>query len=405
MIVLIKIAFVITLLLVLIRLKLDLGLALFVNSLLIALLFGMTFEAMIKSVWAGAVSRETLELAGIIILVLYLGEFLQRSGAFRAMVDSLKNVVHDDRLILAIPSAFIGLLPMMAGAMLGAPIVDEAGRRWDLTPPWKTFYNYWFRHIWEYWWPLYLNVILAAAIFQVPIKRISLFQFPFTLVALAAGLVILFSNVSRLPKENRDGKSWKDVLRIFSSIWPIILTILLIFLLRMDMLLALALSSLLTQLLARLPKAERLTIIRESLSLKIVWLIVALMIFKKVLETSGALDSVVRVISPHGFSAYFLLFAAPFFVGLLTGVNQAFVAISFPLLIPIIGRENPDMVLMTFAYVSGFAGILLSPAHLCLALTADYFKADMKDVYRILIWPVAVIFAAALLELLVFRIF
>ena len=37
------------------------------------------------------------------------------------MVDALKNLVHDPRLILAIPSAFIGLLPMTAGAMMGAP--------------------------------------------------------------------------------------------------------------------------------------------------------------------------------------------------------------------------------------------------------------------------------------------
>ena len=80
-------------------------------------------------------------------------------------------------------------------------------------------------------------------------------------------------------------------------------------------------------------------------------------------------------------------------------------AISFPLLVSVIGTGTPDMVLMTFAYVSGFAGILLSPAHLCLALTADYFKAEMRDVYRILAWPVAAVFGAALLELIAFRVF
>jgi hypothetical protein len=89
----------------------------------------------------------------------------------------------------------------------------------------------------------------------------------------------------------------------------------------------------------------------------------------------------------------------------LTGVNQAYVAIAFPLLVPIVGTGAPDMVLLTFAFVSGFTGILLSPAHLCLALTAEYFKADMKDVYRILVLPAAAVFAAALLELLVLRIF
>ena len=358
-----------------------------------------------RAVLAGAISWETLELAGIIVLVLYLGEFLQTSGAFKTMVDALKNLVRDDRLILAIPSAFIGLLPMMAGAMMGAPIVDEAARRWNVAPAWKTFFNYWFRHVWEYWWPLYINIIMASAIFRVPVWKISLYQAPFSLVAIGAGLVALYRKLPRLPREKDNRGSWKDVGLVVFSIWPIVLTIVLIFAFRLNMLVALAVAAVLTQVTARLDLANRWAIVVRGFSPKIVWLIVALMVFKKVLEVSGGLDAVVRAVPPRGLSAYVLMFAAPFVVGLLTGVNQAFVAISFPLLVPVIGTGTPDMVLLTFAYVSGFAGILLSPAHLCLALTADYFKAEMKDVYRILVWPVAAVFGVALLELLVFRVF
>ena len=405
MIVLVKIGLVVTLLLVLIRLKWDLGLVLFLDTCLAAVLFGMTPVAFGRAVLSGATSWETLQLAGIVILVLYLGEFLQTSGAFRTMVDALKNLVRDDRLILAIPSAFIGLLPMMGGAMMGAPIVDEAARRWDVAPAWKTFYNYWFRHVWEYWWPLYLNIIMASAIFRVPVGKISLYQAPFSLVAIGAGLVVLFRKLPRLPRERDNGGSWKDAGLVVFSIWPIFLTIVLIFIFRLNMLVSLAGASVLTQVTARMDLKKRWGVVVRGFSPKTVWLIVAVMVFKKVLEVSGGLDAVVRAFPPHGLSAYLLLFTAPFVIGLLTGVNQAFVAISFPLLVPVIGTGAPDMVLMTFAYVSGFAGILLSPAHLCLALTADYFKAEMKDVYRILVGPVAVIFAAALLELLVFRIF
>ena len=404
MIVLAKIGLVVALLLVLIRLKWDLGLVLFLNTCLTAALFGMRPAPFGRAVFTGATSWETLELAGIIVLVLYLGEFLRSTGAFRTMVEALKNLIRDDRLILAVPSAFIGLLPMMAGAMMGAPIVEEAGRRWNLTPAWKTFFNYWFRHIWEYWWPLYLNIILAAAIFGVPLWKVSLYQAPFTLVAVGAGLFVMLRNIPRLPRENANGGSWRDVVRVVGSIWPIVLVIVLIFAFRMNMLLALAVASVLTQAAIRMDPAGRWGIVVRGFSPKIVWLIVALMVFKKVLEVSGALDAVVGVIPPHGLSAYVMLFAAPFVVALLTGVNQAFVAISFPLLVPIVGTGSPDMILVTFAYVSGFCGILLSPAHLCLALTADYFKAEMRDVYRILVGPVAVVFAAALLELLILRI-
>ena len=145
------------------------------------------------------------------------------------MVDALKNLVRDPRWILAIPSAFIGLLPMTAGAMMGAPIVDEAARRWKITPAWKTFFNYWFRHVWEYSWPLYINLILTAAIFRVPILKICLTQFPFTLLAIGTGSFVLFRYVPSPPGRGRSpDEALKDVVR-FWSIWPIFLTILLIF--------------------------------------------------------------------------------------------------------------------------------------------------------------------------------
>jgi uncharacterized protein len=404
MIVLAKIGLIIGGMLLLIRKKADLGLALFLSSVLTALLFGMPAKAYVLNVGKALIAKETLELIGVVLLVLYIGNFLQRGGHFRRMVDALKNLVDDPRLILAIPSAFIGLLPMTAGAMMGAPIVEEAGRRWNLSPVRMTFFNYWFRHIWEYSWPLYLNLILAAAICGVPVKRLCLHQFPFTIVAVAAGLFILFRRVPYLPKEGESPKTLKDLLMVFFSIWPILLAIVLIFAFRSAMLAALGISSLLTQVTARMSLRDRARLIVESVSLKIVVLTAALMAFKKILEVSGALDAVVGVVSIHGPSGYILLFAAPFFVGLLTGVNQAFVAIAFPLLVPIIGRTNPDMGLLAFAYVSGFAGILLSPAHLCLALTADYFKAPLKDVYRILIGPTTVVFLSSVVMLILTRI-
>jgi len=404
MTILLQVAVVMGLMLFLIRLKWDLGLVLFIDAALAAVLFGMKPVEFGRNVLGAITSSETLELIGIIVLVLYLGQFLQVRGHFRQMVDALKNLVRDPRLILAIPSAFIGLLPMMAGAMMGAPIVDEAARRWKITPDWKTFFNYWFRHIWEYSWPLYMNLILAAAIFHVPIKRICLIQFPFTILAAATGIVVLFRHVPYLPPETVPRRNARNVVHVFWSIWPIFLAIILIFVFKLNMLLALGISAVLTQAATRLTWKERWDIIRQSVSLKIVLLTASLMIFKRILEASGALDSVVRAFPPHGVGAYLLLFAAPFIVALLTGVNQAFVGITFPLLLPIIGQGKPDMVLLLFAYVSGFCGILLSPAHLCLALTADYFKAELRDVYKILLLPVGVIFSAALLVLIVFRI-
>jgi len=402
---LLRIILIILVLLFLIKKKWDLGLVLFLGSLLTAITFHLDFKVLAQNMLGALTSGETLSLIGVVILVLYLGNLLQIRGNFKTMVDALKSLIPEPRLILALPSAFIGLLPMLGGALISAPIVEEAGLRWKLSPAWKTFLNYWFRHIWEYSWPLYVNVILASVILQIPIKRIALIQSPFTILAASLGLVILFKNVPYLPGE-KSGKSFlKNLFNLFFSIWPILLTIILIFTLKFSMLFSLVVVALLTQIFFRMGIRERLKIIWISISIKTVFLMVSVMVFKRILEVSGALNSLTRDFEPEGIAAYMLLFLIPFFVGLLTGVNHAIIGISFPVLLPILGSGNPDMVLVMFAYVSGFVGILLSPAHLCLFLTLDYFKADLRDVYKILIWPSAVIFVAAFLVLLFFRIF
>jgi integral membrane protein (TIGR00529 family) len=403
MIVLLKILAIIFALLFLVKLKVDLGIVLALDAVLTAVLFGMPVGDFFRQAGSAAIAPETLNLIGIVILVLYLGHFLHAGGHFKEMVAALKNYIRDARLILAIPSAFIGLLPMTAGAMMGAPIVEEAAQRWKLSPAWKTFLNYWFRHIWEYSWPMYVNLIMAATIVGIPIVKVCLSQLPFTVIAVAVGLAILFRHVPYTANDEVSRPTLRDLVRTFTSIWPIFLTIILIFVLRIPMLWALAAACVLSAFFVKMPARERWEVVRKSVSLRIILLTAAVMIFKRILETSGALDAVMTIVSPTGISGIVLLFAAPFTIGFLTGVNQAFAGIAFPLLVPIIGKENPDMVLFLFAYVSGFVGILLSPAHLCLALTADYFHADLRDVYKILIGPVSVIFGAALIALVVFR--
>ncbi|MFW6161043.1 MAG: DUF401 family protein, partial [Acidobacteriota bacterium] len=340
---------------------------------------------------------------GIIVLILYLSRILEVKGSFKKMVQALKNLVPDPRLVLALPPAFIGLLPMLGGALVSAPIVEEGGKQWNLSPAWKTFLNYWFRHIWEYCWPLYVNIILASAILKIPIIKISLVQFPFTILAALLGFILLFKHVTPLEISSPKKASLKDFFELILSIWPILLVIILIFFLKWSMLLSLALVSLLTQFTIPFSLKKRAEIFWQSFSWKTVLLVVSVMVFKGTLEASSSLEFVGEVFKPDGISGYILLFAIPFILAILTGVNHAYVGISFPILVPMIGTGNPDLVLMMFAYVSGFVGILLSPAHLCLVLTLEYFKAQLRDVYRLLIWPSVIIFLTALAALLVFR--
>jgi len=85
-------------------------------------------------------------------------------------------------------------------------------------------------------------------------------------------------------------------------------------------------------------------------------------------------------------------------MGFLTGVNNAFIVIAYPILLPLIqkltaGDATHFVLISVYVYVIGFAGILLSPLHLCLVLTNEYFKSSLIKVYRYL-GPAGIILVA-----------
>jgi len=92
-----------------------------------------------------------------------------------------------------------------------------------------------------------------------------------------------------------------------------------------------------------------------------------------------------------------MLVALPFLVGLATGFSMAFVGVALPLLVPYITSElGVSGSALLLAYVSGMMGHLLSPVHLCLILSAEYFKANLARVYRYVLPPALGIEAIAI---------
>jgi len=79
-------------------------------------------------------------------------------------------------------------------------------------------------------------------------------------------------------------------------------------------------------------------------------------------------------------------------MGFATGISMGFVGISLPLLVPFIalGSQVNGYALM-LAYMSGYVGVLLSPLHLCLILSTEYFKASFAKVYKLLLPPLLAI--------------
>jgi hypothetical protein len=98
-----------------------------------------------------------------------------------------------------------------------------------------------------------------------------------------------------------------------------------------------------------------------------------------------------------GLPPLLVAFVVPMMVGLLTGVAAATLAISVPLVLPLLSVYALDSATAgLWLFVGGFSGIMLSPMHLCLALTREYFGAQWSHLYRAIVPSVGLVAATAL---------
>lgn len=386
--------------------KWNLGLIVFSISVIAGLIFKISPLALAKNIALAVIDPVTLELFAIIILVIFLGNLLRGKGNLKKIVASLETFIKNPRLSLIIPPALMGLLPMPAGALFSAPMVEESSRNLKISAESKTFLNYWFRHIWEYTWPLYPALILAAAILDIPIRKIIVAQLPLTLAAIFAGLFFGMRKISlsqNLANKKKPGEVLRGILSFIINIWPILAIIFLVLVFKIELILALLIITGIFLATARIKGSKIFLAAKKSCSWEILFLIASVMIFKRILEISPLFAAIPTFFEDLGISPLLFLFLLPFLIGLLTGLTAAFVGLAFPLLLPIIFQSEPNLTYVMFAYAGGFAGILLSPIHLCLIVTKQYFKADFKKIYKMLLSPVAFVVLIALAIVLISR--
>jgi integral membrane protein (TIGR00529 family) len=385
--------------------KWDLSYALLLGSVLLGLLFDQSMADLTQQGIATLLDTETLRLMAAVLLIVVLGEFLKAIASMERLVRSLEALIQDSRLILPIVPALIGLLPMLGGAMFSAPLLEGIGTSLKLRPEQKTYINYWFRHIWEYVFPLYSGLVLAGALLSIPLPTLVPAQAPLTLGAIIAGALFGLRQINQEGKEREPegepASRWRSAGVLALSIWPIVLIILLTLVFRVELALSLAATILLAGLLNRLSLRTWGGILRQGLSPRMALLVIGVMLFKRMIEATGAASAIPAAFASLGLPPQIIIFIVPFAVGLSTGMISAAVGISFPLLHPIIVGDAVHLNYAVFAFVGGFMGMLLSPLHLCLALTKDYFQAQWGPLYRMLVPSVAVVTATAVLLLFV----
>ncbi|UCB52721.1 MAG: DUF401 family protein [Candidatus Zixiibacteriota bacterium] len=396
-----KLLLVFLLILLLIKKKVSLGPSILLGGFFLSLLFRLPILQMFKHAGIALVEWPTIHLLIIVLLILIFGEFLKHLRSLEDLSRGLENLFKSTKLLLMFLPATVGLLPMPAGAMMSAPMVEEVGVRKNLSAEVKMVVNYWFRHILEFVWPLYLGLVLTASLLSISLREVILAQLPLSVAMILGGL---FFCVRRIKVDKNVGPprgSYLENLGLaFKGILPVLLVVGLNLTLRVDIALALCLSMVILGLIRKVEMQRWGKMIRTAITLEIVILILAVMIFKKLITVSGAIETVPNSLADLGVSPIFAVVTVPFAVGLLTGMTSAFVGISYPVLFSFLSPDGVDYGYMMLAYGAGFAGVMLSPVHLCLAVTRSYFEASFSGIYRMLLPAGLVIIVSGLILVL-----
>lgn len=379
-----KLMVVVVLILILLRLKIDLGIVMFLSSLLLGILFNFGVEQFLQNISSAIMDPATLQLLVVVSLIYILSSILKQIKSLEGINESLQKMIGDYRLILFLISSFLGLIPMPAGAMFSAPLLKEVGEKNGMNPEEIMFANYWFRHVWEFIWPLIPGVILYASVIKVEIREIMILQFPLSMIAISIGFFWMFTTLMK--KRNtrfKDSKLHTHLLLFFRSVWPILFIIFLVLILDLDFMLALSIAILLLLVFYKFSLMQVREMIFHDISLKVLFMIIGIMLFKQVLGSTDLMNVIPQFFSGIGIDFWIILFIIPFLLGFLTGITVGFIGISFPILMPYFqqgGSLNMEMVM--FAYIAGFSGMMLSPMHLCFNTTMHYFKAEIMVFYK-----------------------
>jgi integral membrane protein (TIGR00529 family) len=396
---LLKTAAVLILIIVLLRRKVSMAAVMPIGALVLGIIYLTPPLQFLKAASVGVFSPKSLEMTLTLMLTMVMENVLRTSGMLTRMVSSLSAAVPDRRFVMAAMPAMIGMLPSPGGAIFSAPMVNEAAGDADITPEQKALINYWYRHIWEYVSPLYPGIILAAGITGLSTQTLFIANLPFALSVIAWGILFCFHGMKRQENASSSAGRTHELLIFFAMISPIMLALLLVVIFRVNAALALGGAVMALYVYHRYTPAMIFKNLRESVSGKALFLVIGIMIFQEVLRSTGALAGISAFFAASRMPVHLLLMMIPFIAGIMTGLTVGYVGITFPLLLPLMGATTPSPALVALAFGSGFAGVMLSPVHLCYVLTCEYFKADIARVYHRLLLPSVCVMAAVLIPL------
>jgi uncharacterized protein len=429
--------------------KLHLGLAAGVGGVLFALWRGMPVSLVAQAAFGELLSADTLLLLALMSFIMAFSAAMKKAGAMDAFSRALSAVAPSPRVAMAAAPLLIGTLPMPGGAILSAPLVDAMDPGRIHTSDVLSAANYWFRHNLELAWPLYPAFILTASLSGLSVGRLMLLNAYAAPALFALGLLFILP-ATRLaapaPRGETVGERGVDAAGSTAigaaaaggssrggearapegffaraagfarGVAP--LAIVLGGYLALDILWKLispgfGLSPGLSALFGRylpifLGLAAGSLYLRFSVAgagcfkgslgastFKLIMVILGIRVFSTLLSAAGVAADAAAELAAAGIPALAAVALLPFVAGLVTGVGFGYVGLAFPIILGLLpeGGAFPREAGIVLAGAFGYAGMMLSPLHVCMVVSAEHFGTGLAATIRRFALPLSLFVA------------
>ena len=342
-------------------------------------LYGIGVSQGVSLLFRACTAWSTLQLILVMYLITFLQKMMTQRNAIERAQKALSALFNNRWVNCAAAPVFIGMLPTPNAAFIAGDIVRASAGEHMKHEEMAVTTTY-FRHVSEAFMPTYGSIILAISLAGISAGEFVVGMLPIVGCIIASGCFFFLRGkvpmaTGDAPSKNK-GSHVKDIL---IGLWPILAIILLVVAFKMAIYTAAALILLAYFFLHRFSLHEIRPHFRSSFQLKLYLNTFAVMTLKEFLTASGAINAL-----PDFFARLpipsFMVFMLIFFFGSIVSGSQAIIGLCMPVAM----ASVPDAGLPLVCLLMGvaYAAMQVSPTHICLTLTAEYFGISLGTLIK-----------------------
>lgn len=386
----------------------NLGITLNATALLLAFL-AVDWDKIPNVIYAATSDQLTISVVVATFVIMLISQLYKETGLVNRLSDSVSKLVNNPKIVMAVIPAIIGLLPVAGGALTSAPLVDLEAEKLGIKTEKKAYINLWFRHTVFPVYPLSQPLIVTAAITGVALPLIILRQVPVVVTMIIIGFAVGFWGVRNKKDSNVTRGAKSNFRRFLIAFLPILSAIVLDIILNatvpgigsegFDVLISVAAGLFILLLICRSDFKIFTKPLKNWSIYGITLAAYGAFLLRATVAAAGISGVLQTFLSSGSIDIAILLILIPAVLGFLTGSPLGGATIGVSILA---GALTFSPKVAALIYISAYLGYTVSPTHLCLQFTADYFACPLGKMYRYVIPSILASFLVAILVYFLF---